>query len=384
MGVFKRLLCGLIGFAAILTSVFLSACSIHGRTLYQSDAFRISWLIEPGRYEDIRILSENYLALCKDEQARVYLIADSTGKILSKPLDACCLSEREQRILTVTRDNTYVFYATDGTLLSDAAYQDAFPFQEGYAAVCANGKWGFIDRNGHEVLPMAYDGVADGFSGGLAAVKRDGEWMYIRKDGTTAFACKFEAASMFSEGLAAVKENGKWGYVNTSGETVIECKFDAAHIFREGLAAVCTSSDEGNIWQYLSTDGAVKFTVPYVDASDGRTEMVGEFKNGYALISSPLYCLIDCEGKTVLGEDSAFLTVFSEYDTRFGVIPAYIPTEADGTPGKKYGYVDIHGAEVLPFRFDYASPVAGQIALVTEYDMASQSVKVGIITFIKT
>ena len=94
--------------------------------------------------------------------------------------------------------------------------------------------------------------------------------------------------------------------------------------------------------------------------------------------------MIDCEGKTVLGEDSAFLTTFSEYDTRFGVIPAYIPAEADGTPGKKNGYVDIHGAEVLPFRFDYASPVAGQIALVTEYDMASQSVKVGIITFIKT
>ena len=209
MCVFKRLLCGLIGFAAILTSVFLSAFSRPGRTLYQSDAFRVSWLIEPGRYEDIRILSENYLALCKDEQAGVYLIADSTGKILSKPLDACCLSEREQCILAVTRDNAYVFYATDGTLLSDAAYQDAFPFQEGYAAVCANGKWGFIDRNGHEVLPMAYDGVADGFSGGLAAVKQDGEWMYIRKDGTTAFACRFEAASMFSEGLAAVKENGQ-------------------------------------------------------------------------------------------------------------------------------------------------------------------------------
>lgn len=48
MCVFKRLLCGLIGFAAILTSVFLSACSRHGRTLYQSDAFRISWLIEPA------------------------------------------------------------------------------------------------------------------------------------------------------------------------------------------------------------------------------------------------------------------------------------------------------------------------------------------------
>lgn len=134
-------------------------------------------------------------------------------------------------------------------MLSDIAYQDAFPFQEGYAAVCANGKWGFIDRNGHEVLPMAYDAVADGFSGGLAAVKQDGEWMYIRKDGTTAFACRFEAASMFSEGLAAVKENGKWGYVNTSGETVIECKFDAAHIFSEGFAAVCTSSDEGDIWR---------------------------------------------------------------------------------------------------------------------------------------
>ena len=39
---------------------------------------------------------------------------------------------------------------------------------------------------------------------------------------------------------------------------------------------------------------------------------------------------------------------------------------------QKYGYVAIQGTEVLPFRFDYTSPVTKKLALVGEYDKTSQ------------
>ena len=374
MYVFKQLSFWFISFIVILTNIFMPACSQRDHTLYQSDDFYISWLIEPGIYDDIQILSKDYLALCENKIDGLYAIADNAGKRLSEPINAHFLSEQEQRILAMTPNNSrFVFYTPDGVLLNDCEYNAAFPFCEGYAAVSINGKWGFIDRSGHEILPMKYDSVANGFSSGLAAVKQNGEWIYIRKDGTAAFDCAFEDATMFSEGMAAVKENGKWGYINTSGETVVEFIYEDAHCFSEGTAAVCLSIDSQETWQYISKDGTLLFTVPYVDVSDGRTECIGEFKNGYAMISSSLYCLIDRSGNTVLGDNSAFLTLFSEYDNAFGVVPAYIPVEVAGKPGKKYGYIDINGNEILPFRFDYTSALKGNLAMVMEYKADSQN-----------
>ena len=43
-------------------------------------------------------------------------------------------------------------------------------FSEGYAAVCKNGKWGYIDKTGQEVIPCKYD-WANPFHEGLASVR---------------------------------------------------------------------------------------------------------------------------------------------------------------------------------------------------------------------
>ena len=49
-------------------------------------------------------------------------------------------------------------------------YDCVCDFEEGLAAVCLNGKWGFIDKTGKEVIPLKYD-FAYGFFGGLAQVE---------------------------------------------------------------------------------------------------------------------------------------------------------------------------------------------------------------------
>jgi hypothetical protein len=65
-------------------------------------------------------------------------------------------------------------------------------FSEGFAAVnigidrmnnevasfLGGGKWGLIDTNGNEVIPLEYDRV-ETFSEGMAAVMRDGKWGFI-------------------------------------------------------------------------------------------------------------------------------------------------------------------------------------------------------------
>ena len=55
------------------------------------------------------------------------------------------------------------------------------------------------------------------FKEGFALVKKDGKWGYINTKGEQIIECKFDDARDFSEGFAAVKKDGKWGYINTKG-----------------------------------------------------------------------------------------------------------------------------------------------------------------------
>ena len=47
-------------------------------------------------------------------------------------------------------------------------------------------KYGYIDKNGKEVVALQYDEASYWFTDGLAAVKLDGKYGYIRTDGTVA------------------------------------------------------------------------------------------------------------------------------------------------------------------------------------------------------
>ena len=162
---------------------------------------------------------------------------------------------------------------------------NAGDFTEGLACVKKGVKYGFIDKNGKEVVPIKFDGGGN-FCEGLARVNigasqlwigpMGGKWGYINKEGALIIEPKFDEAGDFIEGLAKVgttigvlnmqtrtaemttswkfidkkgetvlnlegiesvknfsngicgaKKNGKWGFIDKSGEFVIEPVFDA-------------------------------------------------------------------------------------------------------------------------------------------------------------
>jgi hypothetical protein len=59
----------------------------------------------------------------------------------------------------------------------------AYPFQEGFATVKLNGKFGIIDKNGKEITSIKYDD-ADAFVEGIVLVKLNGKKFYLDKNGT--------------------------------------------------------------------------------------------------------------------------------------------------------------------------------------------------------
>ena len=99
-----------------------------------------------------------------------------------------------------------------------------------------DGKYGYINTKGEQVVECKFDAVWD-FSKGLAAVKKDGKWGYINAKGEQVVECKFDKVFDINN-LVRVEKDGKCGYINTQGEYVIECKFDDVWFCREGLAVI--------------------------------------------------------------------------------------------------------------------------------------------------
>jgi WG repeat protein len=114
------------------------------------------------------------------------------------------------------------------TLVIAPSFDEAEPFSEGLAAIAirigpkpeeeqpdsplrplveGTFRWGFIDGNGHSVVPPQYTTVGS-FSEGLARVS-------------------------VGEGFGAM-----WGYINTAGQMVIKPQFYHAEDFKNARAAV--------------------------------------------------------------------------------------------------------------------------------------------------
>jgi hypothetical protein len=107
---------------------------------------------------------------------------------------------------------------------------------------CANGKYGFVDRTGKEIIPCIYDEIGS-FSEGLAPVNLNGKWGYIDRTGKVIIPYKYDEIGSFSEGHAPVNLNGKWGYIDKTGKVVIPCKYDRAEYFSKGRALVILNGE---------------------------------------------------------------------------------------------------------------------------------------------
>ena len=324
------------------------------------DNSRWDWFIKPGEYSNIKLYDENFIAV-KDSSGKYgFLDGDKNLIVECQYMNVWGVSEQIARV--VDWDQNYLFLDYSGKMISEETFQDANDFSEGFAAVEKEEKWGFINTSGKIVITCQYDNVTE-FHEGIAAVEADGKWHYIDQRGKSVFKEEYESALYFSEGLAAVKKGGKWGFIDKSGNLKIDFQYEDAGNFSEGKAAVANTIDGYQEWAYINAENEVVVDYELYSATEGRVVLVGEFQDGYALVTSDLYCLINEEGKEVLGNNSCFLTGGSTYSIEPGWIAAYDYTD-DSMTERKYGFVDINGRSKVPFIFEYVSEIHGDLAVV--------------------
>lgn len=113
-------------------------------------------------------------------------------------------------------------------------YDQLSLFSEGYAAVCKNGKWGYIDKTGQEVIPCKYD-WANPFHEGLASVRfsYDSGYGFIDTTGREVIRHRreIEIPGEFSEGLVVVKNefNDHFFVLDKEGRKVFQGAYGEGH-----------------------------------------------------------------------------------------------------------------------------------------------------------
>ena len=130
----------------------------------------------------------------------------------------------------IKKDNFLELIDINGRILTKR-YKSISYFYEGLACVEGeNGKCGYIDKTGKEVIPCIYEN-AGAFQDGLAGIIMDGKHGYIDKAGTVIVPCIYDPDPYdgyswypgFKNGYAIVARNKKWGIIDKTGKEVIPC-----------------------------------------------------------------------------------------------------------------------------------------------------------------
>ena len=227
----------------------------------------------------------------------------------------------------------------DGSTFSMHRYSCTGDFHDGLAWYEQNGKMGYINRKGIEVIEPKFH-IADDFNEERAYVLDSGQIMLIDKSGEQlALSSEIDFVSDFNNGIARVgkfsdKMNSRMdGFIDKDGKIIIPMKYkrniaspmdliDREDQFSEGLAKVSKNNKYGFIdindnlvidfqYDYVSrfTDGvAVARNNGKAGFINKKSEVVIPFDFLDAAFSfSGYYFVKDCNGWFILNKDKAEL-----------------------------------------------------------------------------
>jgi len=162
-------------------------------------------------------------------------------------------------VAIVTLDFDHVLINKAGNVIA-RGLQPLLPMliSEGRITIEEGNKIGFADLQGRVVISPAYD-MAYAFSGGFAAVRQDGKWGYIDQRGRLIIPFKFDQAGYFASGLAPAKLGTESGFIDKSGNFAFHLDFDVTPGFRTFNAETDVSQfwTKDQLFGYVNTSGKV-------------------------------------------------------------------------------------------------------------------------------
>lgn len=240
-------------------------------------------------------------------------------------------------VIKVCKGNLWGLYKTDGTGIFAPKYEFIEKFDGQYAKVFLNGKYGYINSLGEEIVPTVWEDTTF-FSEGYAAVKNsNGYWGFVNEDGNVVIGCAWNGAGAFYKGKAwMINSTGMSGAINSNGSIVIPfiyepiwgCDYFTGPLYSEGFAAV----RKWGFSRYLVLDENGKAI------SDSIFDNIESFKNGQAkFMQNGIFGLARLsESKTaviisIAAKYTALSQVHSNPDLFKGIISVNWPQQAEIT-----------------------------------------------------
>ncbi|MEQ1876880.1 MAG: WG repeat-containing protein [Bdellovibrionia bacterium] len=179
-------------------------------------------------------------------------IQDEAGNPLSQAIFDEVQDNGPNEPLAAMVNGQWGFLDHEGRWLIPPTFEDYSNFVDGVAAVKLNGKWGYADNKGRMVSEPQFDELWQYDDEDVAMFTVDGKFGYVRRGGHVILPAVADYVRWFRQGVGAVQISGKYGYLNREGEWTIPPRYDKANDFkRDGTAMVVMG---GETW-YVDREG---------------------------------------------------------------------------------------------------------------------------------
>ena len=241
------------------------------------------------------------------------------------------------------------FIDSDGKYVIKPMYKDATVFNDGLAWVTLeNSAPNAINKQGEIKFSLKDANRVRYFSEGLAAFSvLDKEnsytekWGFVDKNGKQVINAQFKEVAYFLDGFCAVQNSeGKWGYIDKNGKIIINHQFDTADSFVKGNASVSLDGKSGII------NDKGEYTI--------NPQFSNIFKDGdiYTFVQDKKRGWCDKEGKYLINPQFDDALLFLDNDL--------CPVESSNS----WGYIDKEGKIIINPQFEQAFPFIGDKAIV--------------------
>jgi hypothetical protein len=147
---------------------------------------------------------------------------DTTGKIVIEPKYEWAFAwNNETGVQVIKLSGKYYLLDTLGNFINKEPFDEVGDFSRPYLKVSEpkinvqkNGKWGFVDTKGNEVIPFVFD-AASSFRDGIAKVEKNNETGYIDSTGKFYLLDDYDRINILSAGLIEIEKYNLSGLYST-------------------------------------------------------------------------------------------------------------------------------------------------------------------------
>lgn len=184
--------------------------------------------MEPVLYYSLEALDNNYVMVQRDEN-EPYFILNKENR-LEVPNKFRKIDYKSNILYAINADNdSILFIPESGEKKWMKNITHLSGFENGYAVIRSNEKYGFIDNQVNIVIPIIYDSAEefDSFDAytsedNLFIVKKGDLWGAVNKKNETIIPFIYKELKPFSHGITlAENSEGKCGLINTKNKTIV-------------------------------------------------------------------------------------------------------------------------------------------------------------------